>query len=430
MPLYGHWFGLEIYNMYLSAKEQLQNDLPEIKLGNFSIAKSVLNECSKGLKKQCGLKDLPDMDGRGIMASSACRSQEITWTGFCQPHLQKLLFHRYSTGICVHQGPSRKRKRKGKPISGNPDMADWSVYQQVNYVPGFPVSFSDGKLVDIEHASRTSVCHSVNGIHCHKATPNWPLLISIPSLPDTTRLELHIPCVQGMWVLPIVSAFLWEKALLCAFYYAVHSLLAYKGTTKDPLAHNMPIFGGIPLKTEEGEKVRIFCVNNTTVHKYFDTTAKVYIPNYEIIRDYGNLHAVKLDNATTDGRIKVLTYEYIEGDHRPTSVSQFKGALTTLKVLHEAGFVHGDIRLANIIFTLDNSYLIDFDLSRKAGSIYPIGYAVLGERHKDARSGTVMLPEHDRHSMSKIMAMVDIKSDFYLRVADIDINLNTIIAEL
>ena len=421
--------------MYLEAKKQLAQTEPDITLGKFVITKSVLSECSEALKVQCGLRDLPDMDVRGVMSSSACRSAEITWTGFCHPHLNKLLFHHYAyVGICTHQGPSRKRKRRGKPLSGNPDIADiadWSVYQQVSFMPGFPVSFTDCKLVDIEHASRTSLCHSVNGIQSQKPSTDWPLLISIPSLPNTTRLELHIPCEHGMWVLPIVTGCLWEKALLCAFYYAVHSLLAYRGTTTNPLAHNLPIVDGVPLKTEEdGEKLRIFLVNNTTVHKYFDTTSNICIPNYGIIKDYGSLSGLKLEDATTDGKVKVLIYDYIQGDHNPKSVSQFKGALTTLKLLHESGYVHGDIRLANIIFTDDSSYLIDFDLTRKVKTRYPIGYSVLGERHKGARSGEEMLYEHDRHSMSKIMELVDINSKFYPRVKDINIDLNTIIAEL
>ena len=44
-----------------------------------------------------------------------------------------------------------------------------------------------------------------------------------------------------------------------------------------------------------------------------------------------------------------------------------------LHKLHEAGYVHRDIKKENIIFNDDKdiSYLIDFDLAKKEGGKYP-----------------------------------------------------------
>ena len=44
--------------------------------------------------------------------------------------------------------------------------------------------------------------------------------------------------------------------------------------------------------------------------------------------------------------------------------------------MHEAGYVHGDIKKENIIFNDDKdiSYLIDFDLAKKEGGKYPEGF--------------------------------------------------------
>ena len=78
-----------------------------------------------------------------------------------------------------------------------------------------------------------------------------------------------------------------------------------------------------------------------------------------------------------------------------------------LDKLHKEGYVHGDIRLANLIFGDDSrdGYLIDYDLSGRHGiSTYPAGYYFhLSVRHPDARAGNLMLQSHDRHSLAIII---------------------------
>ena len=77
-----------------------------------------------------------------------------------------------------------------------------------------------------------------------------------------------------------------------------------------------------------------------------------------------------------------------------------------LHKLHDSGIVHGDIRLANLVFDHDNSagYLIDYDLARKAGDRYPNGYSdEFEERHKNATLCRPMLKIHDRHSLAWIV---------------------------
>lgn len=45
--------------------------------------------------------------------------------------------------------------------------------------------------------------------------------------------------------------------------------------------------------------------------------------------------------------------------------------------IHQAGFVHGDIRQANIVYGLGTGTLIDFDLADHEGSCYPEFYSSL-----------------------------------------------------
>ena len=108
---------------------------------------------------------------------------------------------------------------------------------------------------------------------------------------------------------------------------------------------------------------------------------------------------------SADGRYLVVKYPYIEGNHKPQSLQQFRGVLDILQKIHERGYVHGDIKPQNIIFDPGglNSYLIDFDLARKDG-YYPPGYYFSDTvRHEDAREGLEMEKVHDLHSLRLII---------------------------
>lgn len=75
-----------------------------------------------------------------------------------------------------------------------------------------------------------------------------------------------------------------------------------------------------------------------------------------------------------------------------------------LAKLHDQGYVHGDVRLQNIVFTENDSVLIDFDLAKKVGKAYPTGYnESYEERHTDAIRRGKMLKSHDIHSVLYLM---------------------------
>jgi hypothetical protein len=63
------------------------------------------------------------------------------------------------------------------------------------------------------------------------------------------------------------------------------------------------------------------------------------------------------------GKLKVIAVPFIEGSHCPQSKEQLVVVTKYLKKMHDNGFVHGDIRLLNIVFTEnpEDSQLIDFD---------------------------------------------------------------------
>lgn len=105
---------------------------------------------------------------------------------------------------------------------------------------------------------------------------------------------------------------------------------------------------------------------------------------------------------------QVLRHVYIDGSHKVTAPRQLQSVVEQLMRLHMDGYVHGDVRLPNMLFTEDAcepfGYLIDFDFCRKADADTPMylpSYNTQGipERHRDAMANMPMRIEHDVHSM-------------------------------
>jgi tRNA A-37 threonylcarbamoyl transferase component Bud32 len=59
----------------------------------------------------------------------------------------------------------------------------------------------------------------------------------------------------------------------------------------------------------------------------------------------------------------VLSVPYHQGRHCATSLSELVPLVKKLKALHEAGFVHGEIRRFNILFSEEDSHFIDYELA-------------------------------------------------------------------
>lgn len=167
------------------------------------------------------------------------------------------------------------------------------------------------------------------------------------------------------------------------------------------------------------------------VLKYYDSEAIEWNfrkPNVEILKSCTKLTNVKLDDITTDHRIQCLSYDFVDGNHQPTSVKQFVGILETLHMLHEKNIVHSDVRLANMIFHADNSHLIDFDLADKENTDYPRGYTKLVERLKETVQFSKRKKLHDRHSVKYVIEIcLDVKLS---SLTDMQISLLDIIANL
>ena len=128
----------------------------------------------------------------------------------------------------------------------------------------------------------------------------------------------------------------------------------------------------------------------------------VFTPKIEVMNiiehDYIPMQKVTLS------RDEVLTYyksEFIaQKEQKNLQLTDFQPIIKALQKLHDAGYVHSDVRLVNLLFPLDDeAKLIDFDLADKVGTLYPDGYNNVLYRHPDAMQGKPRHVNHDRYSL-------------------------------
>ena len=118
---------------------------------------------SKAFQYACRLSNIvDDTPGRGIMASSPLRTQEMTFSCLFARALDRFLFERDNFGAVLHQVPSRKRDN----TSGPSEMADIYIVpmNHGDYTLKNPILQSDVKLADFPHAERESVLYSMNSV--------------------------------------------------------------------------------------------------------------------------------------------------------------------------------------------------------------------------------------------------------------------------
>ena len=106
--------------------------------------------------------------------------------------------------------------------------------------------------------------------------------------------------------------------------------------------------------------------------------------------------------------------EYLENyvslyDAVDAKVEWKKKIKNSIEEMHQAGFVHGDLRKPNILYQETNEsinvMLIDFDWAGKADEVvYPSFLNIQSvERHPEAESDKVITKEHDLFSLNILM---------------------------
>ena len=416
-PIYAHWFGLELLNAYESARLQIEkNQYPvQIQLDNstYEIEWDSLRNATTAIRSaSTQFKDNTSHGGRGFMGCPELRNNEAFFSSLFSRALDRFVFPDEATGACLHQAPCRLKK-------DIPEKSDtYFVQFHRGFVPGDPVVLSDVKKNNFHHADRESSLYSGVGVEEGDCLDLFPVLIGIPATPNKMELQLHVNIVDLFWKLLVVSQHPWDEAILCTLKAGVHHLIKNNlFQTHIPCEDPMP-FKEMSLYSILGRRKRVFLkkdTDTTTVIKFFDTVEDDFFhPSVleELIRKIpAILPMVKLKPYDNTGkRVYMLCYIYIQGNDGSVrdiyQLKEFVGVVKQLSEMHKYGFVHGDIRLANMVFPIDGeSCLIDFDfVGMHNRNVYANSYNYdLNERCSVAVPKSRMLMEHDRFSLEYII---------------------------
>lgn len=142
-----------------------------------------------------------------------------------------------------------------------------------------------------------------------------------------------------------------------------------------------------------------------------------WVPNEHVLNDLGKQNEWYRSWKVEAGPfgIKILVYEFRKGSLRPPSKDVWIQVLRQVDIIHSHDFVHGDLLPRNLLFSEEYGLVIDFDLMRKEGGEYVLGYNqrdFAPYRHSDARARTPMKKEHDIH------ALVQLSKEYFVLPSD------------
>lgn len=399
MPIFSHWFALALYEVYLQAKQQLSTQVDELTLkienNSYKIPRDLLTKASDIIRNAATMKDEDEEELSGIRASKSLCQSEPSYSMLVSSALDKLCFGLSFDASIEHQGPVRKKRR----TSGNPDTADMLGFRLVMRKIMETFFVSDLKLSDLDISVKESALYG-KFASMKKDRKGCNLVIGLAATCSTASLWLYVMAKKKLWAIPILKYFTpWDHVVLATLCTGLRFL------AKNPL-HYSVIKHPTPFKEDHlqplktGLKNRTYLTNENEVLKIFDDQDEVVKGNTDILILAGV-------NATTN-IISTDKSPYSKGNHSPTNLCQFRGIIAMLNNLHSKGYVHGDIRLSNLVFdnTGNSGYLIDYDLSREMSpnSVYPPGYLEDKIRHDHAKTGNLMCHSHDRHSFSIIIS--------------------------
>ena len=388
-----------------SRHEQLANELIEFdSLNVFKIDIASLEEASSCLRTACEMKEMKETFG--VCASDDLCSAELSLTALLACHLDRFLFSNSRNGLCLHQGPIRKRITKLSQrideedvelnsTGENPEACDIYICSSVAGGYGTPVVLGDANT-ELQHAIRETglYCRACLEVHSYTDRRVSPVVLGIPCTKTESELRLYLEGEEKLLSIPICQDQPLYSKPLCALYCGVHFIINNCYHIASPMTVAKPLRDATLEPLKWGPDCRVFWNSeDDLVYKFYSTQERPYEkPNQEY---FENANVVEISSD-----VKLLTYKHVDGSHKPKSVSQFSGALNALASLHKLELVHGDVRLENIVFYGETSVLIDYDLVSKEMSRYPPFYnSSLDCRHQFASSNRLMYRQHDIYSL-------------------------------
>ena len=106
------------------------------------------------------------------------------------------------------------------------------------------------------------------------------------------------------------------------------------------------------------------------------------------------------------GQVMVIAVPFRKGSHICKTIDQAIDMVKWLQNMHDKGYVHGDIRAFNLVFSRTRSVPIDFDFGGQEGEVrFPRGYQTLlddGNR-TGCEAGNLIARKHDCKALNHVL---------------------------
>ena len=133
--------------------------------------------------------------------------------------LDHFLFPDEATGACLHQAPCHNKENA-------PEKVDvYIVKFNEGFFPGDPLSLSEIKRHEFDHADRQTVLCNGVGVEEGGCLDQFPVLIGLPIAYHKMELQLHISVEDMIWKLVVARGNPWDAAILCTLKAGVHYLM-------------------------------------------------------------------------------------------------------------------------------------------------------------------------------------------------------------
>jgi hypothetical protein len=392
-PLYTHWLAMQMYKEFdhLSTSHTMENGF------EFTPNASSLERVVKNFMLLEQFSSSSVREGRGVMCNSELKCAEIAHTGFFALELHKFLFgnETATTGACYHQYPVAK-------VSQSILTADFYVCGlHEDKLPGNPIVLGDMKSENLVSASKETAAYCVKAIEGKRTIT---VILGLAMTRNRAKLFVNLAGNCKMFQTEVCEVRSVDipctKAFFTVLYGAVHSLI------KQPVEYENPCFYFVPFADRDVEQIgrRVFLdKDKQTVYKLYDNElSEDPSASNQALKQLGGDYLHNVSITQLNKRVHCLQYDYISATM--PQLCQFAFIMKDLNRLHLKGYVHGDIRKENLLFSDNYAWMIDFDLTQLEDTLYPSNYnSSIEERHRDARVSRPMKKSHDLYALSIII---------------------------
>ena len=417
--IYSHWFALEMYEQYTNL--QLQPNKPsQITINDVSVTTQpeTIKTFVENFKAIMSIPPICEI--KPGISDENLKSANMTLTAMLGQAFDRLLFHDADIGACLHQ----------LPVKANDSVLETLdlcvIEKQLDSLPGRPILVSTFGY-NYRYISKIKyIAYSITGMEALAGSEEFVLQLCLALTPHKAKLQVHVVQHEKIMEIDVCEISMMCTSQLerfcCLLRGVVHSLI------KNPVHTTVPCI--TPFRDVQPTNYltryppyRVFHSRDNVVYKLYDTELDTEVPNVEIIKEIREdyLPGLSLIMLSSDNRYQCLCYTYIKGTSRPKNIRQFAEILKALHKIHQAGYVHGDMRDVNLLFgeTKDEAWIIDFDHAGIEGSCYPedynpghLVYYEIEERHTTARPRLPRMKEHDRYALHVIMTKISVASRY------------------